>query len=256
MRDFTFQKYNKLCISLLNNNFIPKRLDEFFEEQKKDEKTFIMRHDVDKKPENSLAIAKIEHELGIKSTFYFRTTNEVFKEDIICQIRDLGHEIGYHYEVLAKAKGDFELAIENFRYELSQFRKFTDIKTISRHGSPISKWNDLNLWNKYNYLDYGISCEAYLDLDYNITHYATDTGRCWNGYKYNIRDKVDTSLPYSDISITDDLINIIKTLKKNIIINSHPQRWNDGFFAWSAELILQNIKNLGKRFVLKKRKLS
>ena len=61
---------------------------------------------------------------------------------------------------------------------------------------------------------------------------------------------------YLDISSTDDLINIIKTLKKNIIINSHPQRWNDGFFAWSAELILQNMKNLGKRFVLKKRKLS
>ena len=155
MRDFTFRKYNELCISLLNNNFSHKRLDEYFEDQNRDEKTFIMRHDVDKKPENSLEIAKIEHELGIKSTFYFRTTNEVFKEDIICQIRDLGHEIGYHYEVLAKANGDFKLAIETFQRELSQFRNFTDIKTISRHGSPISKWDCDDLepeWNDFEEL--------------------------------------------------------------------------------------------------------
>jgi len=45
----------------------------------------------------------------------------------------LGHEIGYHYEVLSKANGDYETAVELFEQELSEFRKITDVKTICMH---------------------------------------------------------------------------------------------------------------------------
>jgi hypothetical protein len=49
-------------------------------------------------------MALIEHEYGIRSTYYFRTVKEVFQPDIIRKIADHGHEIEYHYEVLDKAK--------------------------------------------------------------------------------------------------------------------------------------------------------
>ena len=47
---------------------------------------------------NSLRTARIESELGIKGTYYFRMIPESFDDRVIKQIYDLGHEIGYHYE--------------------------------------------------------------------------------------------------------------------------------------------------------------
>ena len=32
--------------------------------------------------------------------------------------------------------------------------------------------------------------EPYYDLNYKDILYLTDTGRCWDGYKYSVRDKV------------------------------------------------------------------
>ena len=42
-------------------------------------------------------------------------------------MHDLGHEVGYHYEVLSKAKGDYEKAIQMFEQELNEFRKKVDV---------------------------------------------------------------------------------------------------------------------------------
>ena len=61
-----------------------------------------MRHDVDRKPENALKMAEIERQFGIFGTYYFRSTKEVFKAEIMQEIEKMGHEVGYHYEVLDK----------------------------------------------------------------------------------------------------------------------------------------------------------
>jgi len=58
----------------------------------------ILRHDVDRLPENSLRTAKIEHDLGIRGSYYFRIVQESFDEEVIKKIAALGHEVGYHYE--------------------------------------------------------------------------------------------------------------------------------------------------------------
>jgi hypothetical protein len=63
----------------------------------------ILRHDVDLKPQNSLATAKIEHKMGIKGSYYFRMVPESYNVDIIKEIANLGHEIGYHYETMDTA---------------------------------------------------------------------------------------------------------------------------------------------------------
>ena len=90
-------------------------------------------------------MAELEHGLGIQSTYYFRVLY-TFKPEIIGKIRDLGHEVGYHYEVLSKANGDYEKAVELFEQELSEFRKIVDVKTISMHGSPLSRYDNRDLY--------------------------------------------------------------------------------------------------------------
>ena len=37
-------------------------------------------------------------------------------------------------------------------------------------------------------------------------------------------------------------------LPEQIMFNFHPQRWHDDHFKWSREIVVQNAKNVVKRF--------
>ncbi len=250
--DFTLRKYEELCKTIKKSNYPIIRLKDYFKEP--DHKRFIiLRHDVDKLPENALAMAQLERSLNISSTYYFRTIPEVFNQNIIKKISDLGHEIGYHYEDLTQTKGDLKKALQLFKKDLKQLRKITNITTICMHGSPLSKWNNSDLWKKHDFKKYGIIGEPYLSIDYNEIGYFTDTGRTWCD-KGSIRDFVNNSLVCEKtIKSTNDLIKFILSKKfKKIIVLVHPQRWSVKSDEWLKELIAQNIKNIGKELILKK----
>ncbi len=70
------------------------------------------------------------------------------------------------------------------------FRKIVPVKTICMHGSPLSKYDNKELWEKYDYRDYGIIGEPYFDINFNEVFYLSDTGRSWNNSDANVRDKV------------------------------------------------------------------
>ena len=117
-RDFTIEVYKELCRLIKESGFVTTRVCEYIREPSNGVKRAIMRHDVDSNPSNALLVARIEKENGIRSTFYFRTNSTVFDEKIIKEIYSLGHEIGYHYEVLAKCRGEIRKAMHIFREEL------------------------------------------------------------------------------------------------------------------------------------------
>lgn len=246
--DFTLTMYRYTLSSLLEQDF---SFYTFYDSiNKLENKSVILRHDVDRLPQNALKIAKIESSLNIKATYYFRTVKHVFKPEIITEISAMGHEIGYHYEDFTLARGDFTKAIQLFERNLHRLRKITDIKTLCMHGSPFSKWDNREIWSRINYKDYNLFIEPYFDIDYNEFFYITDTGRKWNNLSINIRDKVQSKF---DIKLKDsyDIINKIidKQLPDKIIINSHPHRWFDPGFMWYQELLFQNVKNIIKRFI-------
>src|SRR3989304_3265080 len=185
--DFTLEKYKKLCQAIASSEYIPLKMHDYLQ-LKNPYKHIILRHDVDRIPDQAQKMAQIENEHGIISTYYFRTVKEVFRPEIIHQIAGFGHEIGYHYEVLDKAKGDLKKAIKIFDEDLSEFRKITDVTTICMHGNPLTKWLNSDIWKEYNYNNYGIIGEAYLSIDYSNLSYFTDTGRAWNSSRYNIKE--------------------------------------------------------------------
>jgi hypothetical protein len=76
--------------------------------------SIILRHDVDKLPENSLQFAQIQHALGIKGSYYFRIVPESFNVKIIKEIAALGHEVGLHYETI-------DLAAQSIKYQVSRY---------------------------------------------------------------------------------------------------------------------------------------
>jgi len=227
-RDFTLEKYRELCKTLLDRGYSTRTVHDYlmqcnntFESRPA---TAILRHDVDRKPYNALRMAELENAMGIHSTYYFRYPY-TFKPEIMRKIRDLGHEVGYHYEVLAKAKGDPEKSIHLFKQELGAMREVCDIKTICMHGSPLSKFNNRDLWKTYDFLIYNITGEAFLSI-HDIL-YFTDTGRSWDKSN-NIRDKSDAFNYVAGLKTTNDLIDYIQLKKPSIIyLTIHPERWAD-----------------------------
>lgn len=240
--DFTLEKYREFLKSLNEHNAVK------------------IKHDVDLRPNSSLRVAKIEAEMGIKTTYYFRIVKKSYDERVIQQIVSMGHSIGYHYENLTICKGDIEAAYYDFCHNLEIMRKIAPVSTACAHGSPISKWNNQDIWNQYDIHSLGIDYEPMLDTDFSKTLYLTDTGRRWDGYKASIRDKVphcQDKWNKEGLSFrsTDHIILAIKNKehpihRKHLLINTHPQRWMPFGYGWMKETTLQMTKNTIKRIIV------
>jgi len=242
--DFTLKKYKQLLSSIKDNNYEFQTFEEFIQSPK--EKVVVLRHDSDIWTWTDLAMAELENSMDIRATYYFRMP-ETFNKEVIHKIKNLGHEIGYHYEDFARFNGNYEKAIENFQNNLFALRKLYPVKTVARHGRPLSKWESLDLWKKYSLNDFGIIAEPYLSVDYSCVLYLTDNGSKWNAGKDNIRDKVESGFEFN-IKSTDALIEHFNKgmLPNQVILNIHPARWNDNFFIWTYRFFLQKTKNIAK----------
>jgi hypothetical protein len=267
--DFTFNSFSGLLDKLISSGYSFMRFDDYISgENIPVGKLIIMRHDVDRMPLNSLRIAEMKASKGIKGSFFFRTVPESFNEKIIGDIAKLGHEIGYHYEDMDLAYKALKLkssgwknpineediideAYTSFRKNLEQMREVADIKTICMHGSPLSPFDNKAVWKKYNYRDSGIIGEPYFDLDWNEFGYLTDTGRRWNGSNVSIRDKVNSGYNLN-FKTTREIINNAAGLPGKIMFTIHPERWNNNLLHWSKQYLLQNMKNLVKKFIVRK----
>jgi len=251
--DFTFAKYKELCKTIVESEYATLTFTQYFSLKTIPEKFVILRHDIDRRPERALKMAKVEKDLRIKSTYYFGMKKDIFKPGMIREIANMEHEIGYHYEVLDKTNGNIEKAIEIFEGELKEFRRICDVKTICMHGNPLSKWINKDLWKKYDFKEFGIIGEPYLSIDYTKILYLTDTGRKWNS-RFSVKDVVDANnQPIEKMKSTDDVIRMINEgYVEQMCILAHPERWSDSFGAWLKELAWQNVKNVGKAILVRK----
>ena len=252
--DFTLKTYKTLIESLVEKNYQFLTVEEYFKlffSKSPNLSLTIMRHDVDRKPLNALRMAKIEHKLGIKATYFFRTIDKTFKPEIIKEIVELGHEIAYHYECLSETNGDFEKALKDFEKNLARLRELFPVNNIAMHGSPLSKWDSRDLWKKYNYKDYNITSEPYFDIDFDKVLYITDAGRSWENKKINKRDKVTSKFNYH-FKHTNDIITALEQnkLSDKIMINIHPEHWSYSEMEWWKIWIIRKIRNFGKRIFL------
>jgi len=242
--DFTLNKYKDL-LQFLRDNYEICTVEEYL--SKRPNNNFvILRHDVDRSPKNALKMAEVERELGVRSTYYFRYPY-TFKPDIIKRINKLGHEVGYHYETLSKAKGNYKNAIHLFETELKEFRKLVDVKTICMHGNPLSNFDNRELWKKHDFRDYGILGEAYLSIDDPEIYYLTDTGRNWEN-RNNMRDRYLWRNLSKRIKNTEQLIQrLSKITPFKLYITTHPERWGYNTVNWMIGYFRDFIFNTGKK---------
>ena len=244
--DFTVSKYKELLQALIKENYTFQTFNDYLIDSKS--KVVMLRHDVDDLPDNSLRFARIQNELGIKGVYYFRAVPQSWDINIIKEIASLGHEVGYHYETMDTAKGNIDVAWDQFKLHLGELRKLVPVSTICMHGSPRSKFDNKEVWKKFDYKSLDLLGEPYYDIDFDKVLYCTDTGRRWDGDKVSVRDKVKSTYEMSFHS-TDDIINALgnSSLPDQLMFNFHPQRWHDNYFLWIKEILVQKSKNVVKR---------
>lgn len=254
MMDFTLDAYREYlnCLQSSGKEFL--RFDEFMltDFARNRSQIVLLRHDVDRMPRRALRMAKLEHALGVVATYYFRAKPGSFNAEIMSEIASMGHEVGYHYEVLSDCNGNEERALELFRENLTKFRKYTPISTISMHGRPLSSIDNRDLWKKgANKIklteEFSIQGEVYLDIDYTDIAYITDTGRNWRSSAANLRDTVKSNIDVDFKHRGELLVAFQSNTLERIVFQIHPERWADNFVEWVIQYMQDSAINLVKQ---------
>jgi hypothetical protein len=200
------------------------------------ERTLVLRHDVDLNASSAWRISQIEKVLGLKSTFYFRWTT--LDLSVIDRIRENGSHVGLHYETLTR------YAIENrlrtsgaitsdvlgtcrqmLKEEIARFKSLVGIcNSVAAHGDRrahlIGHRND-ELLKEQRPGDYGILFNA---DDPKIVERLM----CW------VSDG-DGAPQYWSAGIS--LPDAIASGHHLILFNTHPNHWGAGIPLMAKRVI-------------------
>ena len=129
--DFSTQSYKQL-INFISKNYSPIFFDEYL--SSKQNKLVLLRHDIDISLLNSLTIAKIEYDFGMKSTFFVNIHSDFynfFEKGSIAYLKEilkLGHSIGIHFDGdFWNLKDELQL-IKNLKFEKAIIDEVLGIK--------------------------------------------------------------------------------------------------------------------------------
>ena len=112
---FTYKLWEKFC-KTLNERGLNSVTAKYVLDNNSNEKYVVLKHDVETKVKNALKLAQIEANYGHCGSYYVQAYLLENKEnlDMLNKIKELGHEVSYHYDVMDFAKGDLDLAIKEF----------------------------------------------------------------------------------------------------------------------------------------------
>lgn len=220
--DFTFETYEEILDAALDAGYAFLPIQEYLRAEELPARFVLLRHDVDRRPGNAVTMARLETHRGIAATYYFRTST--FDPASAQALAGGGHEIGYHYEDLARTAGDYEAAHRRFERNLERFRRHVPVETACAHGSPLSPQTNTDIWEGCSPAQYGLLGEAYRSIEVGPDaasglRYLSDTGRTWRTPDSGIESVV----------ATDDLVAAIESgTYPRLYLLAHPCRWADG----------------------------
>lgn len=130
--------------------------------------TVVNRVDIDLSVKKALTLANIFSRLGVKASFFVRLHANEYNPfsfenyRILKTIRDNGHEIGYHSEIMDQAVIWSEDAADCLRRDIEVINKMLNIKIkgIASHGG-MTGINNLDFWKERSASEFGLLYEAY-----------------------------------------------------------------------------------------------
>jgi hypothetical protein len=254
-RDWTIEKYEGFCMAVKESGRIVLPVVDYLTDPPEGRK-LVIRHDVDISGKKTLQMAELEKKFSFRTSYYYRKIKKTFSPQIMRAVAQLGHEVGYHYEVLDKAKGDIKKAKNIFEKELKEFRSTVSVKTISMHGNPLTPWDNRDFWQYYDLSDFDLVGECYLSFDANKIIYLSDTGRTWEEGRHNIKDFLigEKRLEQPDLRTTDDLFEFLKRSPQDVYLLIHPERWSVNFKDYVVQAVRDWLGCLAKDILTRLKK--
>ena len=137
LADFTLESYTNF-LRYLSKIY---RVVRFCDIPQKDVPYLILRHDIDYSLPAALRMAKIEQNLGIRSTYFVLLSNKFYdvleekNANILRKISNLGHEIGFHYyPPQYQSLGRNKNKILDIEIQLLEHVTGKKVYSIARHG--------------------------------------------------------------------------------------------------------------------------
>jgi hypothetical protein len=183
----------------------------------------ILRLDVERSLRHHVTVARYLAKAGIFCTMYFHTRFGCYDREILNEITELGHEVGYHHECLDRCQGNFHKARNLFEHEINQFHKDgLNPVTVCSHGEGgLPKKDYKSNWEliqRYPDLlaENGLIGEFYLWKEKQSLLYASDTFRSYHQFWNTLKDS--------------------RNIRKPLIILVHLHRWHDNFWISSFQI--------------------
>jgi hypothetical protein len=196
-------------------------------------KVFLLRHDVDQAPRSAFAIADIERDLGVTSTWYFRWRTAW--GPLIGELRARGCAIGLHYETLSRQvqlrdqvpARELPRLIDGARHvlrgEIAAFAaRYGPTRSACPHGdSRVPDIRNSDLLLDEDWTSYGIELDAHLAMRrHDLGAWMTDRSSADGSWK----DGMD---PHSLLA---DGVSPILCLV-------HPNNWASGPALWADRIL-------------------
>lgn len=224
-------------------------------------KYLVLKHDVETAVSHALRMAEIEHRHGHRGTYYVQAylLDDEKNVALLQKMKDMGHEISYHYDVMDSEKGDLDRAITVFeenrlRFEGAGFA----IKTLCQHGNPIVErvgyhsnrdfMRSPRVQELYPALsDIMVNFKEKAHTDYT---YYSDAGRqfkmIYDPITNDITPSDEKNIPYKNLSV---LLPVLLA-GENAIVSTHPHRYTKSALVYTVKSgVFKVIKGVAKLLI-------
>ena len=257
---FIYENWERFCVQLaeVNRRSIPAK-EVFTEETCRH--YIVLKHDVETCVKKAYRIALIESKYGHRGSYYVQAylLNSKHNVKLLNKMKQMGHEISYHYDVMDSNQGKIDPAILEFEKNRECFEHCGfSIVTVCQHGNPIVErkgyssnrdfFRNKKVQERYPFLtDIMVDFPMKSGTTYN---YYSDAGRVFK----KIYDPLNNDIVNSDdknveFANLDDLFANLMD-EENQIISIHPHRWTKLKIIHSTkQMLFVCIKNVTKKLI-------
>ncbi|MEK6793503.1 MAG: hypothetical protein AABZ39_01905 [Spirochaetota bacterium] len=238
---FSWDDYRTLLAEITKPQYRVLTVRDLVTDTTKDTVVIGMRHDIDSHPEKALAMAKLEHEAGIRSTYYILHSATYYgdvKNGIIApnaairalakKLSDKGFEIGIHTDLFSMMwKYQFD-PVAFMKEEIERYRTLgITVTGAAAHGDGTVIGMGLNnMWMFSEFGKKGHIVTNGVSYPYGM-HSTADYGLSYEAYLIK-RDVStgDIDGRFKDKSVAD-LAAYLASLTRGtrVIILTHPEHW-------------------------------
>jgi hypothetical protein len=230
-RRFTYAEYERFLDRLGGREVVPLR------ELARGEGDLALRHDVDSRLDGALVLARLEHDRGLRATYFLLHTASYWNEPDLPsrarRLQELGHEVGFHNDLVTLQRLEGVDAGAYLRDQLARLRDGgIEIVGAAAHGSP---WcHRLGFHNNYVFAGWDEPVPGFPATEVPQKLDPADFGLEYEAYH------VPRDVYFSDSTFVDGRRAHPADLRlepgKRTIVLVHPCHWDSSALAKAARL--------------------